>query len=59
MEYVYTFKMIEYGRVKIDADNEPRGEQVREEIKKAVLGGAADFFDTKFKDFELIEVTEG
>ena len=54
MKYVFTFSEINYGRIEVEANREPE----RGEIIEKILEGKADYNDTDFTDFRLIE-TEG
>jgi len=51
MEYVYTFNEIISGRIKIEAAKEPDREQIIELIHE----GHADYHNTEYTDFCLIE----
>jgi hypothetical protein len=52
MKYVFTFNETNYGRLEVEADREPDSGELIEEI----LAGKADYNDTDFTDFRLIEV---
>ena len=52
MKYVFTFNEINYGRIEIEAESEPE----KDEIIEKILEGRADYNDTDFTDFCLIEV---
>ena len=51
MKYVFTFSEINYGRIEIEADRQPDNDEIIEQI----LEGKADYRDTDFTDFKLIE----
>ena len=51
MKYVYTFKEINYGRIEIETDHKPDNGDIIAEI----LAGKADYNDTEFIDFCLVE----
>ena len=51
MKYVFTFSEIISGRIEIEADREPD----RGEIIEKILEGRADYNNTDFTDFRLIE----
>ena len=51
MEYVFTFNEINRGRIVIEADREPDNG----EIIESILEGKADYNDTDFTDFQLVE----
>jgi hypothetical protein len=52
MKYLFTFNEINYGRIEIEADREPDNGEIIEKI----LEGKADYNNTDFTDFKLIEV---
>ena len=52
MKYVFTFNEINYGRIEIEADREPDESEVIEQI----LEGKADYNDTDFTDFRVVEI---
>ena len=52
MKYVFTFNEVNFGRIEIEADREPR----RDEIIKQILEGEANYHDTDFTDFCLVEI---
>jgi hypothetical protein len=52
MKYVYTFKEVNYGRIEIESDRKlDNGDIIME-----ILEGKADYNDTDFTDFRLVEV---
>ena len=51
MKYVFTFEEINYGRIEIEADSKPDNG----EIIDSILAGKADYNDTEFVNFNLIE----
>jgi hypothetical protein len=51
MKYVFTFSEINYGRIEVEADRRPDSDKIIEQI----LEGKADYHDTDFTDFKLIE----
>ena len=51
MKYVFTFKEIIYGRIEIESKHEPDNDDIIEKI----LEGGADYSNTDFTDFCLIE----
>lgn len=52
MKYVFTFKEINHGCIEIEADHKPNDGDVIEKI----LEGMADYNDTDFTDFRLVEI---
>ena len=52
MKYVFTFNETNYGRIEVEADHRPDDGDIIEKI----LEGKADYSDTDFIDFRLIEV---
>ena len=52
MNYVYTFSEINYGRIQIETAHAPDDGQIIEKI----LEGEADYNNTDFVDFRLIEL---
>jgi len=52
MKYVFTFNEINFGRIEVEADQKPDDG----EIIKKILEGRADYKDTDFTEFRLIEV---
>ena len=52
MKYVYTFNEIIRGRVELEADHMPNNEEIIEKIHE----GKADYHDTDFTNFRLIEM---
>ena len=52
MKYVFTFNEINYGRIEVEADHLPDNGEIIEKI----LGGEADYSDTDFTEFRLVEV---
>ena len=52
MTYVFTFNEINYGRIEVEADHKPDNGEIIEQI----LEGKADYHNTDFTDFRLIEV---
>jgi len=51
MKYVFTFKEIIYGRIEIESKHEPDNDDIIEKI----LEGGADYSNTDFTDFRLVE----
>lgn len=51
MKYVFTFSEINYGRIEIEADRQPDNGKIIAQI----LEGKADYYNTDFTDFKLIE----
>ena len=51
MKYRFTFKEINYGNIEIESDHKPN----EDEIIEAILEGKADYRNTDFTDFELVE----
>ena len=52
MKYVYTFTEINFGRIEIEAEHEAE----KGEIIEKILEGKADYNDTDFTDFQLVEI---
>jgi hypothetical protein len=52
MKYVFTFNEINYGRIEVEADRRPDNGEIIEKI----LEGKADYHNTDFTSFKLIEV---
>ena len=51
MKYVFAFNEINYGRIEIEADHKPDNGEIIEKI----LERKADYSDTDFTDFRLVE----
>ena len=52
MKYAFTFNETNYGSIEIEADHRPDNGEIIEKI----LEGMADYKDTDFTNFKLIEV---
>lgn len=52
MKYVFTFSEINYGRIEIEADRQPD----EGEIIERILDGEANYHETEFTDFTLVEL---
>ena len=52
MEYVFTFNETNYGRIQIEAESEPDIDEIIEKI----FEGKADYSNTDYTDFRLIEM---
>lgn len=52
MKYVFTFNEVNTGRIEVEADHRPDNG----EIINKILEGRADYNDTDFTDFKLVEV---
>jgi hypothetical protein len=51
MKYIFTFSEVNYGRIIIESDHRPD----KDEIIVHILEGEADYHNTDFVDFRLIE----
>jgi hypothetical protein len=54
MKYVFTFNEINRGRVEIEACHKPNSDEIINDI----FDGKADYSNTDFTDFCLVETTE-
>ena len=52
MKYVFTFNETNYGRIEIEAEREPDSGEIIEKI----FEGRADYSNTDYTDFRLIEL---
>jgi hypothetical protein len=51
MKYRFSFSEINYGSIVVESDRKP----TEGELINAILEGKADYRDTDFTDFELVE----
>ena len=51
MKYAFTFNEVNYGRIEIESNHNPD----KSEIIEKILEGMADYKDTDFTDFRLVE----